>query len=540
MPKRHILAAAAGFCLIASVLSGRMLAQGSYLQSLSPEAVESLIASTSPDAPATVTVANRPITVVRAVVLNRSSAERAEGAEALVNTITKDGSEFPVTSRPLGAAAVISVGGHDVLAIVPLDADALQGETVESKSAAAVANLAKAISEIAEVRRPQVLFWAIVESLLATLVFVAAVVALWRAKSWANLAAGKTEQQLARLKVVGDEIARQTKLIHYVGRAANVLLIIAGVVIGYMWLTFVLRRFPYTRPWGESLRALMIERIISFGQRALSALPDLLTIALIIIITRFAIRILTLVFAAVESGRVNMMWIYPETAAPTRKLLTGLLWLFALVVAYPYFPGSETAAFQGVSVFVGLMVSLGSSGLLNQIMSGFTLTYSRALRRGDFVKVGDVEGTVSHMGTLSTKVVTPRREEITIPNAVLIGQEVTNFSRNAADGVQTPVQVTIGYDAPWRKVHQLLLHAASLTSGIRPEPPPVVFQSALEDSYVRYSLLVCLVDPAMRASILNMLHANIQDAFNAAGIQIMSPNYEGDPEAPKMVPKEKW
>ena len=539
MPKRHILAAAAGFCLIASALSGRLLAQGSYLQSLSPEAVESLIASTRPDAPSTVTVANRPITVVRAVVLNRSAAERAAASQALVNTITKDGNEFPVTSRMLGAAAVISVGGHDVLAIVPLDADGLVGESIEAKAAAAVANLQTAIAELAEARHPQMMFWAVAESLLGTLLFGALGIALWRAKGWANLAAGKTEQQLARLKL-GDEIARQTRLLHWVSRATNVLLILAGLVIGYMWLTFVLRRFPYTRPWGESLRSLLIERLAYFGQATLSALPDFLTIALIIILTRFLVRVVTLIFAAVESGRVTIAWLYPETAAPTRKLVTALLWLFALVVAYPYFPGSETAAFQGVSVFVGLMVSLGSSGLLNQIMSGFTLTYSRALRRGDFVKVGDVEGTVSHMGTLSTKVVTPRREEITIPNAVLIGQEVTNFSRNAADGVQTPVQVTIGYDAPWRKVHQLLLHAASLTSGIRPEPPPVVYQSALEDSYVRYSLLVCLADPAMRASILNMLHANIQDAFNAAGIQIMSPNYEGDPEAPKMVPKEKW
>jgi small-conductance mechanosensitive channel len=536
---RRILAATAVTVLVAAVLSMPLVAQESYLRSLTPDAVASLIASTRPDAPAVLTVANRPITQLRAFVLNRTAAERAAAARNIIDAVTADGSEPAVTSSLLGAAMVISVGNRDVFAIVPLDVDDLLGETIESKTAVTVERLRVAVSEISEARRPRMMVRSVVESLLMTIVFALVVMALWRANHWADLAAGSTERQLSRL-TVGDEIVRQTRLLQWVGRATNVLLVLAGAGAGYIWLTFVLRRFPYTRPWGESLRALLLERLTILAQGTLAALPDFFTIAIIIVIARFVVRVVQLVFDAVESERITMAWVYPETAATTRKLVTALLWLFALVLAYPYLPGSQTDAFKGVSVFVGLIVSLGSSGLVNQVMSGFTLTYSRALRRGDYVKVGDNEGTVFHMGTLSTKMVTPRREEITIPNAVLVSQEVTNFTRRAAEGVYTPTQVTIGYDASWRKVHALLQDAARHTEGILPEPRPIVIQTALEDSYVRYTLHVCLEDQARRAVILTVLHANILDAFNTAGIQIMSPNYEGDPDAPKLVPKEEW
>ena len=199
------------------------------------------------------------------------------------------------------------------------------------------------------------------------------------------------------------------------------------------WLTFVLRRFPYTRPWGESMRAFLLDQLTGVGIAVLQALPGLFTVALIFLITRFVIRLVQLLFQSLEDGRVALPWMYPETAQPTRKIVTVGLWLFAIVIAYPYLPGSDSEAFKGMSVFVGLVVSLGSSGIVNQVMSGFTLTYSRALRVGDFVAVGDVEGTVTQVGTLSTKITTAKGEDVTIPNAVVVSQTVTNYSRFAED-----------------------------------------------------------------------------------------------------------
>jgi small-conductance mechanosensitive channel len=217
------------------------------------------------------------------------------------------------------------------------------------------------------------------------------------------------------------------------------------------------------------------------------------------------------------------------------------VWVLAIIVAYPYMPGSETEAFKGVSVFVGLMLTLGSSGLVNQIVSGFTVTYSRAVRLGDFVKIGDVEGTVTHLGLLSTKIKTLLLEEVTIPNALVASQTATDYSRFAeSEGVFTPTSVTIGYDAPWRQVHSLLLLAAERTPGLRKEPKPRVFQASLEDFYVKYTLWVSLERQESRLITFDTLHSNIQDLFNEYGVQIMSPNYLADPAAPKVVPRKDW
>jgi small-conductance mechanosensitive channel len=281
--------------------------------------------------------------------------------------------------------------------------------------------------------------------------------------------------------------------------------------------------------------------VANLGLGMVSAVPGLFTIALIFLITRFAARALGLWFHAVEAGRVTARWIHPETAPPTRRLVTALLWVFAVVVAYPYMPGSGTDAFKGISVFLGLMVSLGSTGLVNQLMSGFTLTYSRALRLGDFVRVGDVEGTVTHLGVLSTKIRTLRNEDVTIPNAVVVSQTTTDFSRYGDSfGVFTPTSVTIGYDAPWRQVQAMLLEAAARTPDLRKEPKPVVLQAGLEDFYVKYTLFVCLERQTSRPFTLAALHANILDVFNEYGVQIMSPNYVLDPSAPKVVAKKDW
>jgi small-conductance mechanosensitive channel len=262
-------------------------------------------------------------------------------------------------------------------------------------------------------------------------------------------------------------------------------------------------------------------------------------IAVIVAVTHIVIKLLEPWFDAVERGAITVRWLYPETATTTRRLVTAGLWLFAAALCYPYVPGSNTDAFKGISVFVGLMVTLGSSGLVNQVMSGIMVTYSRALRLGDYVKLGDVEGTIIHLGLLSTKLRTLRSEEVTIPNAVVVSQTATDYSR-FTDAVLTTTSLTIGYDAPWRQVHAMLLMAAERTPGIRRQPAPKVLQSALEDKAVKYTLTFCLEHQQARIATLSTLHAHIQDLFNEYGVQIMTPSYEGDPAAPKVVPKQDW
>ena len=324
-------------------------------------------------------------------------------------------------------------------------------------------------------------------------------------------------------------------------RAITIAAFLISVIFTYAWMTYVLRQFPYTRPWGESMRGYLIARFSQLGLDILAAIPGVFTVAVIGVVARVLVQLSNRFFRSIENGEISAPWIHPETASATRRFAAALFWILALMVAYPYIPGSQSDAFKGVSVFIGLVVSLGSSGIINQLMSGLTIIYSRALKVGDAVQVGEVEGEVTSMSMLSVKVRTFQGEEVTVPNAVVISHSTTNYTRPMPTGGSfLGTEVTIGYDTPWRQVHAMLSLAAERTGNVRREPKPRVLQRALEDLYVRYRLLVCLEDPTDRAATLGRLLANIQDAFNEFGVQIMSPHYENDPDRRKTVPAGKW
>jgi len=534
------LGRALALCL---VLAGGVAVSGQAPPAQPPLPLASALRGATPAAEtATFSYANRPIVLLRANVLGRSPAERAAGARRALDDLVDEGITGPVASEPFEGAALVSVGSRVVLGLTPLDVDTLTGESMESVSARVVARLQIALEEAAEGRRLRTLLRSAAMALLG---FVVGMFLLWAIGRVHRAVAGKlvtaAEKTVTRSKIADLEVLHGMHIVELEHRMVTAAKLALDLVVVYWMVGFILRQFPYTRPWGESLRAFLLTTVTSLGLGMLEAVPGLFTVALIALITRFVCRVLGLWFRAVETGRVTARWIHPETAQPTRRLATTLLWLFAAVVSYPYLPGSHTEAFKGISVFLGLMVTLGSSGLVNQVMSGFTLTYSRALRLGDFVRIGDVEGTVTHLGVLSTKLRTLRNEDVTVPNAVVVSQTTTDFSRyNDSVGVFTPTFVTIGYDAPWRQVHAMLLEAAERTAGIRREPKSVVLQAGLEDFYVKYGLFVCLERQDKRPFVLAALHANIQDVFNEYGVQIMSPNYVFDPSAPKVVPKQDW
>ena len=504
-------------------------------------ALKEAVSTATTDAPAaTLMVSNREIVVLRATILLRTPATRTASASQLISSIIGQGMPRIVAARPLAGGQVITIGQQDVFALVPADLDPFGTETLEDVARATVGRLQLAYDEGIELRTPRRLFRAGVLSLLATLVLIVLLRLVIRFHFALGGAAKRAaDRQLQRLPV--GFLVRESRLQEYFPYLVSLVSISAGLALLYFWLTFVLRQFPYTRPWGETLRSFLLQRLAVMASNFLGAMPNLFSVLVIVAFTWLAVKLLRAIFRGVEEGRATLPGIYPETAQPTRRLATAFLWLFALAMAYPYLPGSNSDAFRGVSVFVGLMISLGSSGIVNQLMSGLTITFSRALRVGDYVRIGNVEGAVTHVGPLSTKLKTPRREEVTIPNAVVVATQTTNYSRHAGDeGVYAATSVTIGYDAPWRQVKALLLLATERTPGIRSDPQPVVRQTALQDFYVEYTLLVSLEDQASRVPTLDALHGNIQDAFNEHGVQIMSPHYEADPEAPKIAPRERW
>jgi len=243
----------------------------------------------------------------------------------------------------------------------------------------------------------------------------------------------------------------------------------------------------------------------------------------------------------VGQGRLTLAGFYPEWAMPTYRIVWFLTMAFTVVIAYPYLPGSDSPAFRGISLFLGVLFSLGSTSIIANIVAGVILTYMRGFRVGDIVKIGEVTGKVTEVTMLVTRLRTVKNVDVTIPNSVLMGSQVTNYSFAAGEGrLILPTSVTIGYDTPWRQVHAMLLLAAERTRNIPREPAPFVLQTALDDFYVKYELNVYVAAPNRMPTIMSDLHQNIQDAFNEFGVQIMSPHYVLDPKAAKIVEPGDW
>lgn len=331
----------------------------------------------------------------------------------------------------------------------------------------------------------------------------------------------------------------------YVGaveaRLYALLMILLGMIAFYVWLSWAFSLFPWTRVWATSLGDWSLRVVRQIFLSIVSALPGLLIVLIIFIITAFILQLLKMVLNQVEAGRLQFPGLHPETVGATRKLLSVVVWLFALSAAYPFLPGANSLAFKGISVFFGLMLTLGSAGVMNHAMSGLVLIYSRALRKGDVIRVADNEGKVSEIGMLATKIITRENYVVTVPNAVVVSGKITNLSAQNNDGsINLTVSVTIGYDTPWRQVHAMLELAAKRTACVDLTTAPLVRQLALMDWYIAYELQVRLLPGQPLAAARNVLFSNIQDVFNEFNVQIMSPNFVMQPEGSVMVAKENW
>jgi small-conductance mechanosensitive channel len=438
---------------------------------------------------------------------------------------------------------VVLVGGSMLFRVLNGDVNAELGETPQAVAESAARNLEVALAEIREAQDARALLPAVLHAFAATALAAVALLALWRAYRWLST------RLLTRVRRSAEHLVPQWgRTIIGPGAVEKAVMaplrIVAWLLlflVAYEWLAFVLGRFPYTRPWGEALFANLAGAFAEILHGIAQALPGLFFVLVIFYLARLVARAVRSFFAGVEEGRISVQWVDETTARPTARLINGVVWLFGFVAAYPYIPGSDSEAFKGIGVFLGLMLSIGSSGIVNQAVSGLMLMYTRALRPGEFVQIGDTEGTVRSVGFVNTRIETLRHEEVSIPNAVIAATMTRNFSRLAGDGgVRVPTKVTIGYDAPWRQVRALLLMAAERTQSIARTPEPRVLQTALHDFYVEYTLLVSVADPTRRPVVLDELHAHIQDVFNEHGVQIMSPNYEADPGQPKIVAPADW
>lgn len=491
-------------------------------------------------------IANRGIFVFHATLLGEPPDARAARAKAVIEEVLQGGvTDLEVTIRPILKSYIVLLGERRGFFVTPADVlDSAEPAAVEQAARAAAENLREVVAATRESRNVAFMLRALGYSSAATLLLYLLVrgIDYVRGKLLASLTR-LMDRHARALKVSGKQLLDTHQLYAVVSVLINLLRWSLLLLLCYEWLGFVLSQFPYTRPWGDELNTYLLVGGIELSRSVINAVPGLGVALAIFFIARGAAGFSRRLLQRLASPGPADSWLTPETLGPTTRLVSLAIWLFALAMAYPYLPGSGTEAFKGLSVLIGLMVSLGASSVVGQAASGLILTYTHTLRPGEYIRVGEHEGTVTDLGMFTTRLRTGLGEVLTIPNSMITGTVTKNYSRTVSGpGYVVDTTVTIGYDTPWRQVEAMLIEAAGRTPGILASPPPRVFQTALSDFYPAYRLVAQAVpsEPLSRAELMTRLLANIQDVFNEYGVQIMSPHYIADPADAKVVPPDAW
>lgn len=284
--------------------------------------------------------------------------------------------------------------------------------------------------------------------------------------------------------------------------------------------------FPQTKGLAYQIFSYIWNPIKNILVGIVDYIPNLFAILIICFAVKYLVRLVHYLSREVEAGRLKFGGFYPDWAMPTYHIIRFLLYAFMIAMIYPYLPGAKSGVFQGISVFIGLIVSLGSSTVIGNVIAGLVITYMRPFKLGDRIQLNDTTGNVIEKTPLVTRIKTPKNEVVTIPNSFIMSSHTVNYSASAREyGLIIHSEVTIGYDVPWRQVHQLLIEAALNTPGVIDDPRPFVLETSLSDWYPVYQINAYIREADKLAQIYSDLHQNIQDRFNEAGIEIMSPHY---------------
>lgn len=365
-------------------------------------------------------------------------------------------------------------------------------------------------------------------TLLATGVLVALLWLLRRGTARLEaMVEARRDGRIPGIRIRTIELVSASNVANVLAGAVRAIRLVGIVGLLYFYLPLVLSFFPWTQRYSDRLVGYVLDPLARVLGAIVDYLPNLLFIAVIVVVARYALKIVRLVFVALGNGTLHFGAFEREWADPTYKIVRFLIIAFVAVVMFPYLPGANSDAFKGVSLFLGVLVSFGSSSAIANIVAGTVLTYTRAFNIGDRVRISETTGDVVAKTLLVTRVRTIKNVDITIPNAMVLGSHVLNYTAMAKQGgIVLHTGVTIGYDVPWRQVHELLVTAARATPNILEEPKPFVLQTSLDDFYVSYELNAYTATPQVMAHTYGALHANIQDAFNAAGVEILSPHYK--------------
>jgi len=522
-----LLLVASLVCLLLQLGLGSAIAQAP-----DPAAPDPAAAIETPEAlpEAPVKLDGNPLFTVRDTEISDSAAERAARISVRIEALAQDQS-IPIEAILLAETDFgPTLYYEDTILMAVTEADVV-GKDVSAQVLAEqyLNQLKTAIEQYRIQRSAEYVGRAVLIALVGTIALVVAIVVLANVMPqfyrWLDRQQGRW---VPNIRLQNFELISSQQLTGIVQFFTQVLhfVLIASLILFY--LSYVLSLFPQTRYLGQEVFSYFGRAVLIVWNGLIGFMPNLLAMVLIAFATSLVLRFTRWIFANIRRGRLRIEGFYPEWAAPTFRLMQFLIISFALAVVFPYLPGANSPAFQGVSIFVGLLVSLGASGVIYGIVAGFVLVYTRAFAVGDRIRFDDTEGFVVEKSIFVTRIRTIDDTLVSVPNTSLLTGKITNYTALIRER-QTPLivktTITLGYDVPWKLVHDTMIAAALATSHILQEPAPRVWQTSLDDFYVSYQVRAATLHPEHLGEIYSELHQNLQDYCNEAGIEILSPHY---------------
>lgn len=473
---------------------------------------------------------------------NFTPAVRAGGVSTRLKSVAENSAE-PLTLTQQVSPLGINIRCGDVILASVFAGDAQEANTTQAALAQQWSNsfLSAMESYRAKYNRKQI----VLHTLLALLTIALCIWLLLAVQRGTKRIATKTSAVLEkRMKGTQSRIAPLVSgtLLHtMVMRAFTVVRLLLLLVIATFTLHALLGIFPQTRPLATQIYEGIAQPARSFFHSFWVNLPSLLFIILLGLVTWYLIRLVRYFFAKVAEGSITVEGFRPAWSTVTERLVSIAILVLAALVAYPYIPGSQSAAFKSISLFLGVLVSLGSTGLVANIITGIMLTYMDAFEVGDLVQIGEINAYVKQTSLLTTRLITRKNEIITLPNSYIMGKHITNFTAHGGkDSILISATVGIGYEVPWRQVEAMLLEAAAKTESVLKDPAPFALTLSLENYSVNYEINAYLKPDVRRYVGIAELNRNVLDAFNKYGVAIMTPSYMADPAEPKVVAKDNW
>jgi small-conductance mechanosensitive channel len=476
-------------------------------------------------------------------IASYTAEQRAAAISERIKKIAADYSISPDSLKIVKVEDRAKIGVGDFLILNVFEADVKnKGISMKGMADFMVYKTVLAIDSYRNNRSRPVLLNNLLHALgAAALMTVILFILLWLIRRLNVFLLNRFKMRIEQVDSKSFNLIKSNQLWKAIQISFKTLKIIVILFIIASFLQYILGLFPWTKHIATYTLDLVLDPVRKLWIGFIGFIPSLVFLIVLFVVTRYLLKLIKLFFTGIENGGIVIHDFDNDLAMPTFKILRFFIIAFAIVVAYPYIPGSDSNAFKGVTVFLGILFSLGSSSFISNLIAGYSMTYRGAYKNGDLIKLDDYIGFVEEQRLLITRLRSFKNEEIVIPNSLLLNSNIINYSKRANElGLILHTVVGIGYETPWRQVDAMLKLAADRTEGLLKQPPPYVLKKSLGDFAVNYEINAYCSDVANMNVIYTTLHQHILDVFNENNVQIMTPAYEGDPEIPKVVPKDQW